>query len=39
MKNQKEKLDFTDNDLPTESKSMEILLKYYIRVTLDPGDF
>jgi hypothetical protein len=39
MKKLKEKLDFTDDDLPTESKSMKILLKYYVRVTLDPDDF
>jgi len=39
MKKQKEKLDFNDDDLPTESKYIKILLKYYVRVTLDPDDF
>jgi hypothetical protein len=39
MKKPKEKLDFTNDDLPTESKSMKILLKYYVRLTMDPDDF
>jgi hypothetical protein len=39
MKKQNEKLDFTDDDLPAESKTMKILLKYYVRVVLDLDDF
>jgi len=35
----KRKLDLTDDDLLAESKAKKILLKYYVRATLDLDDF